>query len=267
VASFSHRVKTEPNLASLLIDRQILSRFQSQGLAENDLDEDAFAVIDLILGRASDESKKMIAYQRSINAEGPGYEALDYEEVHQARRKLTTAIKRVLEVIKAKVTTGQRQKAKERRSYAKPHLFINESPGRQDTPKEGPRPEAVIVLDTSGSMWMPELLAQMASLVYQLRRRKVISKAYCCDTKLHPLEVSLGGNVKFKGAGGTSWTSDHHSQIIKDLKTNKTITIYYCTDGVVNGLEEAANDDRVSLYVINIPHMLNLELYEEAQLQ
>ena len=208
----------------------------------------------------------MIESQSHGSDTGGGPQGLDYEEVYQARNELNTMIKRIIEIVRKALLLGKRTKTKEVRSYTKPHRFLDGAPGCDRQTREVFHGEAVLVLDTSGSMWIPELLDQMAGLTTQLNKRGLIRKAYCCDVNLHPLDLSFKGGIKFKGSGGTVWSREHHTHILQDLKTSKKICIYYCTDGMVEGLSDAEMDERVTLVVINIQQMIEEKLYQKANL-
>lgn len=266
VASLALRVTREPDLARLLVDRQIIRKVRATGLEGEAINPDAFADVDLLLGRAQGETKKMAESFASQLSEGPGTEAADNEEMYLARTELSEAIKRVIEIIKRALSISQKAKTRSVRTYSKPHNFLAEAPGLRALYRSERHAQAVIVLDTSGSMWIPEVLDQMAGLVYQLRKRDLIQKAYCCDVQLHPLEMSQGGRVRFKGFGGTVWTRDHHTQILSDLDTAQKLTIYYCTDGEVHGLKDALKDERVNLVVVNLPEVISEERYRKAKL-
>ena len=266
VASLSERIRSEPELARLLVERQILSRIRSRYFDNCKLNDGALSAIDLLLGQAQGESKKIIEAQRLQNNVVAGDEGLDYEEIYQARHELNRAIKKIIETVQSVLKIGTRRKSRDTKTYAKPHRFLEEAPGLCRQIRDDPHCDSVLVLDTSGSMWIPELLDQMAAVTYLLKSRHLIMRAYCCDVNLHKLEVSSSGAVKFKGSGGTVWTREHHTQIINDLKTTKKINIYYCTDGEVNGLPGAQADERVNLIVVNIPAILDEELYRKARL-
>lgn len=266
VGELSERIKKEPGLAQLLVDRQILRRLKSRQLRLEDFNDTDLVAIDLVLSRAKGETKKMLAMQLHQSEGGPGKEGLDYEEIYQARREINQAIRLIVEQVRKAICSGRRLRRKEVKTYSMPHKFFAEAPGKRDLSLEEAHCEAVIVLDTSGSMWIPELLNQMAGLVMQLSRKDLIKKAYCCDVKLHPLQVGFNGAVKFKGSGGTVWSRDHHSEILKDLNTKKKISIYYCTDGFVE-LGDALKDDRVQLNIINIPQIIDEQTYKGAHLE
>ncbi len=266
IDSLSTRISNEPDLAMLLVERQILKRIQENGIGKCDLNQLNLAEIDFALGRANGESKKMMESYINQSAAGPGTDGLDFEETHLARNEINAFITKVMELARSAVIVGRRSKIKETKSFARPHNFIDQAPGRIVKYRETPHRDAVIVLDTSGSMWFPELLEQMANLVVQLRKRDLLLKAYCCDVVLHKLEMTRAGNVKFKGSGGTTWTRDHHTQILEDLNMKRKITIYYCTDGEVNGLADALEDERVTLEVINVPQLINEQAYIKAKL-
>lgn len=259
IESLSERVRSAPELAGLLLERQILRRIRMGGLDEHEIDVDSLSQIDHMLGRARGESKKMLAaYQASFHGSVAGFEALEDEEIYAVRKELSKTIREVIAQIRATVTKGERPKSHEKKSYAYPHRFLQEAPGVGRHYRSSGRAEAVLVLDTSGSMWFPEILGQMATMAYQLLKRGLIKKAFCCDAVLHPLDRVTGGSVRFKGAGGTVWSKDHHSEILKTMNTSAKVTIYYCTDEGVNGLQEAKQDERVNLVVINLPKMISL---------
>jgi hypothetical protein len=266
VVSLSSRIRREPDLARLLLSRQILRKIHEKYYADQGLDDGALSAVDLILGRAKGESKKILEAQIAQSHQFAGMQALDYEEVYQARSDLNQAIKKILQNVQSAIKIHQKPKQTERRTYTHPHKFLPEAPGLKRQTLRLPHSEAVLVLDTSGSMWIPELLEQMAALTYQLKKRELLTCAYCCDVALHPLEISFGGYVKMKGSGGTVWTRDHHTKILDDLKTTKKIDIYYCTDEDVYGLEDALRDDRVNLVVVNIPNLIHEGLYEKAKM-
>ncbi len=265
IQSLCTRIRTEPEMARLLVDRQILRRIREGGLGDRDIDYDAMSEVDQILGRARGESKKLIeSYLGSISNATVAAEGLHCEETYQARKELSQAVKRVIELVRSAISKGQRQKRQQSRSYARPHSFLRDAPGRHMIVRDDEGAESVLVLDTSGSMWIPELLDQMAMMAYQLTKRELIRKAYCCDVELHSLEGSRSGSVRFKGSGGTVWTKEHHTRIIQEVGSHRKINIYYCTDEEVEGLADAKTDDRVNLVVINIPNIINL--YEKAAL-
>jgi hypothetical protein len=118
----------------------------------------------------------------------------------------------------------------------------------------------VLVLDTSGSMWIEEFMIQMATLAQYLLARKAIFKAYCCDTKLYPFEFDKQkrNQVRMYGMGGSVFNVDHVDEIIKDLKLeeNQGVEIFYATDGFVDGLDEVARDERIAFHKILVPNLI-----------
>ncbi len=266
VSSLSLRIQAEPDLASILIDRQILRRIIERGIDEHQIDYDSLAEIDKILGRARGESRKLVESFLAGKGGTIPIEGDDAEEVYQARKEINKAVKTVIDLVRSAVTKGQRRKFSRIRTYARPHLFLADAPGRAELQREEDIADAVLVLDTSGSMWVPELLEQMAMVAYQLEKRRLIVASYCCDVAIHRLESARNGAIHFKGSGGTAWTIEHHTEILRNLNTTRKINIYYCTDEDVYGLNEALDDDRVNLTVVNIPRLIHSELYKRAKL-
>ena len=90
-----------------------------------------------------------------------------------------------------------------------------------------------------------------------LQHRNLIMTIYSCDVVLRPLSLAGSRMVKLEGGGATAWTKDHHSKILSDHGLEKGIRILYLTDGDALGLEEAKQDPRVELHVLNIPRLLD----------
>lgn len=266
VNGMAMRIRREPAFAQSILERGVLRLLRGHFYSGEAASDAALYAMDAVLKRAQGTAKAMFAAQPDYAMLGPGTEALDHEELYEARREINSAIKELVRLIKSSVNTGQRPRRQERRSYAQPHLFLAEAPGQRIQYCKAPHEEVILVLDSSGSMWIPELLAPMAAMAHELQKRGSLRQAYCCDVRLHPLTISTVGSITFKGAGGTVWSPDHHTQIINDLKLSKKPTIYYCTDEAVNGLEEACKDERVNLKIINIPKLIQSDVYQRAKL-
>jgi predicted metal-dependent peptidase len=117
-----------------------------------------------------------------------------------------------------------------------------------DTPKLN----VVLVLDTSGSMWLEEWINQMLAVGRFYNKKGWLNKLYCCDTALHEVGFdSSFKNIKVKGRGGTMFDTTHIDQILKDLKIKKGADIIYCTDECVD-LVSARADPRCRVHVVNI---------------
>ena len=266
VKSLALRVQAEPGLAHILVDRQILRRISERGVDKHQIDYDSLSSIDQILGRAKGESRKLVESYLAHSNASDLLEGNDIEEVYQARKELNQAVKQIIELVRSAITRGQRRKNREIRTYGRPHLFLAGFPGKAESIREGDVADSVLVLDTSGSMWIPELLEQMAMVAYHLEKRELICRAYCCDVQVHRLENMHSGTIRFKGMGGTAWTREHNTEILRDLNTDRKINIYYCTDEDVFGLEDAMQDDRVQLTVINVPRLIQPDLHSRARL-
>ena len=108
-------------------------------------------------------------------------------------------------------------------------------------------------------MWLPEFMEQMLAVVRNFEHRGVLQKVYCCDVTLRPLKLNSSRMTGMTGNGGTEWTTEHHDQILKDLGLDSNLTIFYLTDEYVEFLDEALEDPRVDLKIINIPRCLGWE--------
>ncbi len=266
VKHLAERILGEPEFAKLILEKQLLYQMARSSLGAEEFNEEALGKIDLILAKSENEGLRMTAATFKKHAEHDGPAPNDYEEVYKARNELSRAIKTIISLILKSLSVGKRQKYTEKKSFNLPHRFLDGLPGLQRVSVHEPKSDSVIVFDTSGSMWMPEVLNHMASLAYQLTRKHAIKRAYCCDVEIHPIDNVRGGSIKFKGRGGTVWTEKHHDYILKDLNTTNLITIYYFTDEEVLGLEEAKKDTRVKLVVVNLPRLISPNLVSKASL-
>jgi hypothetical protein len=183
-----------------------------------------------------------------------------------ARKKLNENIKRVLELIKAKFRYAFRVvRAEGPYTYSRANRLLSDLPGRGYGPvKKSRNPAVVLALDTSGSMWFPEFLEQMAYTARYLHARGTLNALYCCDTVLHRIDLGKSGEINLRGGGGTMWTREENSKILEDLGLTKGVDIYYCTDEAVMGLEDAMQDERVVIHIINIPNLLGGMTEEEV---
>ncbi|MBP9708944.1 MAG: hypothetical protein KBD78_15010 [Oligoflexales bacterium] len=266
VVKLSHRIKSDRLFAGIFVENRILEYFSLRSFDLNEFADDASVELEL--------KKSEIVHASLVEAAEADGEVIynihyiggDAVETYQARRKLNQMIKNIIQYIQSCIKRGESQKIAMTRSYRQPHRFIAEAPGTILRSRREDKAEQVIVFDTSGSMWYPQVLSQMATLAYFLERKKVIKRAYCCDVELHRLDSLHSKSVEFKGAGATYWTRGHHDQILADLGTTQKITIYYCTDGDVYGLADARKDPRVNLVEINIPALINEGLLNKANL-
>ncbi|MFK7823591.1 MAG: hypothetical protein AB8G05_05515 [Oligoflexales bacterium] len=270
IQSLAQRVRKEPQLAQLIVDRQILRKISGSAPAEHLLHDDELAAIDRSLMRAEGESKKMIEAQlEAHNSDVPCLEGDDFSETHQARKEVNKAIQKILQIVKNTITAAQVKHPKIRRSYHRPHMFVADAPGRMLTRSRDKKSSSVLVVDTSGSMWMPLIMENMASLAFHMMKRRLIEHAFCCDVELYPIENIASGSVTLMGCGGTAWTTEHNSEILSYLYGNELpkepLTIYYCTDEEVYGLEEAIADQRVNLVIINLPQLIDEQTYMRAK--
>jgi hypothetical protein len=271
VDALALRISREPHLARLLVERQILRKLNKNGFAKVDLRDEDMMMLDQVFYCAAGESKKMIeSYEKTYQSYAPSIEGGLDEVCYQARKEVSAAVQQIIELVKKTITKGIKKKHPEVRSYARPHTFMAEAPGRLRRRSMSIENDAVLVIDTSGSMWIPVLLDNMATLASQLTKKGLVSKTYCCDVALTPIDNIQRGEIKFTGAGGTAWTVEHNSQILKELYGEQLpeapLTLYYCTDEMVEGLEQACLDERVNLVVINIPKILDEMTYLQASL-
>ncbi len=266
IVQLSHRIKSNRLFARIFVENRILDYFSWRSFDLNEFADDASVELEL---KKSEIIQTSLVKAAAVEG-GAFYDFHNLSgnaiETYQARRKLNQMIKKIIQHIQSSIKKGESQKIIMTRSYSQPHRFITGVPGTILRSRKENKAEQVIVFDTSGSMWYPQVLSQMATLAYFLERKKVIKRAYCCDVELHRMDSLHSKSVEFKGAGGTYWTRGHHDQILADLGTSQKITIYYCTDGDVCGLADALKDPRVNLVEINIPELIDESLLNKANL-
>ncbi|MFK7827869.1 MAG: hypothetical protein AB8G05_27220 [Oligoflexales bacterium] len=271
IRSLAQRIRKEPQLAQLIVDRQILRKIAGSSPAEHLFEDHELVEIDRCLMRAEGESKRMIEAQTDFaESDDPCLEGDELTETHQARKQVNQSIQKILEIVKKTITSSQKKAYKRRRTYHKPHNFVTDAPGRMRSRGTDKKQSSVLVVDTSGSMWMPLIMENMASLAFHMKKRKLIDQAFCCDVEIYPIENIASGSVTLMGCGGTAWTVEHNSLLLESVYGGETpkepLTIYYCTDEEVYGLEEALDDKRVNLVVINLPKLIDEQTYGQAKL-
>lgn len=271
IRSLASRVRKEPKLAQLIVDRQILRKIAGSSSIAHLMDDEELTKIDRSLMRSEGASKAMIEAQLDLDSvEAAFLEGDDRREVHQARSHLSQAIQKILCIVRRTITEAQVEEIKRKRTYHRPNIIVPEAPGKILKRKNDKSNSSILVFDTSGSMWLPILMENMANLAFQMMKRKLIKQAFCCDVDIYPIENIASGSVELTGCGGTAWTVDHNSDLISRVYGNQVpnepVSIYYCTDEEVYGLGEAQEDPRVNLVVINLPRIINENSYKKAKL-
>lgn len=128
-------------------------------------------------------------------------------------------------------------------------------PGRMKETK--PRPQVVLVMDTSGSCYNPQFMNQMLSVARKLHKEDKLAALYYCDTELHKAEFSAGKKeMNVIGGGGTELSVGTCLEIQEREGLRKGWELVYITDEYCNGLAEARQDNRWKIHVINIEKLL-----------
>lgn len=128
-------------------------------------------------------------------------------------------------------------------------------PGRMKETK--PRPQVVLVMDTSGSCYNAQFMNQMLSVARKLHKEDKLAALYYCDTELHKAEfTSARKEMDVIGGGGTELSVSICLEIQEREGLRKGWELIYITDERCPGLEEATKDTRWKIHIINIEKLL-----------
>jgi predicted metal-dependent peptidase len=106
--------------------------------------------------------------------------------------------------------------------------------------------KAVVVLDSSGSMWDEKTFKTLLAVAHWFNDKKILAGLYCCDTELSKCELSSSWG-EIRGGGGTEFDSSHINRIISDV--GQEIDIVYITDGELD-LTDARKCKDVHLVIV-----------------
>ena len=122
-------------------------------------------------------------------------------------------------------------------------------PGSQDVTMRRPTKKAVVVMDSSGSMWNEKAFKVSMAIAAWFEDRGLLEKLYCCDTEL--VEVKLGKKMKeIRGGGGTEFGKRHVDKICKGCG-EKDFDIIYVTDEQLD-LTEAKSVKTVHIVKVDV---------------
>jgi len=106
--------------------------------------------------------------------------------------------------------------------------------------------KAVVVLDSSGSMWSDHNFKIALSVAHWFNDKKLLLGLYCCDTELSKCTLK-SKRSEVRGGGGTQFGKRHVEEIVKDV--GHDIDIIYITDGGLD-LREARGEKDVHLIIL-----------------
>jgi len=182
----------------------------------------------------------------------------DSEMMGDSTETLNKKIHEALKKIKIKFYRIFSESKMRRYDFAKMNRAFSEItylPGSRK--EEKPRPQVVLVLDTSGSMWNKQYVNQMLSIARLLHREGKLCSMYFCDTRLH--RVNFNASLKEQGViggGGTELSVAICEEIQKNESFKSGWELVYATDEFCPGLEEAKCDRRWKIHIINVPNLL-----------
>lgn len=213
--------------------------------------EDAERRIRDALRRAEEEGR--------IMEHRAGAGAGDREMMGDSTSKLNDNIKAALEKIRIKFIRLFVESNAKRNTFNQINRLFSELsyiPGKIKESK--PRPQVVLVMDTSGSCYNQQFINQMLAVARKLSKENKLAALYYCDTVLHKVDFqSSKKEMGVIGGGGTELSVPICEEIQAKEGLQNGWELVYITDEYCPGLAEAKADKRWKIHIINIVKLLS----------
>lgn len=201
--------------------------------------------------RRAEEEGKWMAHKAGVQAADSGMMGDSLTSLNEKMRKLMDAIR--IKFVRLYAPTNNKL-----HSYKHINRLFSEVrylPGK--IREEKPKPQVVLLVDTSGSCWNQTYFNQYAAFARHLDKQGKLAAMYCFDAELHRIDFNgRAKNVEFKGGGGTVLRKEDFEQVLKDLNLKRNVEFVILTDEEIIWQGGAENDKRWKLHSLNVPRIL-----------
>lgn len=204
--------------------------------------------------RRAEEEGKIMAHRAGVGAG-------DREMMGDTNASLHSKIQKILEKMKIKFIRIFAESNSKKYTFQKLNrLFAEHSyiPGKMKETR--PKPQVVLVMDTSGSCYNRQYINQMLAMARLLHKQEKLAALYFCDTELHKADfASSRKEMAVIGGGGTELSVEICEDIMKRESLREGWELVYATDMQCPGLAEAMKDRRWKIHAIDVASILDQE--------
>jgi hypothetical protein len=234
--------------------QEMLEKFEKEGkdITDGSGDSEEWEKIKPILEHLKEQAEQLGEKFKNNTA---GRTSNDSPIAGDHNKALNDALKKALAKIKFIIRKIHDQHSMYENTFSKINKKVSSFPGSREMEHNKPKIQIVMVLDTSGSVFNDQIFTKMCTIAKFFWKREQLQALYCCDTELHPIDLSqfYTKTIKGLGGGGTELNNTHLAQIREDLKLKDThkIDLVYVTDLEVD-LNQLQHNKTINLHLVDI---------------